>query len=89
MPSESLFCHEDPAKLIALFSIFFEVRCNDRPQNALARASDECEVFHAILQGSMGTSEGAKNQVDRPCTARDIVVRIVWIFNSETIGVSK
>lgn len=89
MPSESLFCHEDPAKLIALFSIFFEVRCNDRPQNALARTSDECEVFHTILQGGMRPSEGAKNQVDRPCTARDIVVRIVWIFNSETIGVSK
>lgn len=87
MPSKSLFCHEDPAKLIALFSIFFEVRCNDRPQNAAARASDE--IFHTILQGSMGTSEGAKDQVDRPCTARDIVVRIVWIFNSETIGVSK
>lgn len=89
MPSESAFCHEDPAKLIVLFSVFFEVRCNDWPQNALVRASDECEVFHTIFQGGMSTSEGAKNQVDRPCAARDIVVRIVRIFNSETIGGSK
>ena len=49
MPSESAFCHEDPAKLIVLFSVFFEVRCNDRPQNALVRASDECEVFYTIF----------------------------------------
>lgn len=64
VPSESVFCHEDPAKLVALFSVFFEVRCKDRPQNALVRASDECEVFHTILQCGMSTSEGAKSQVD-------------------------
>lgn len=81
MPSELGRCVEDMTELVALLDVFIIVGCNYCFQNTEVPVAGFIHPVDSIPEAPICMAEGSEDEANFLGTARDIVGRIVRIFN--------